>query len=121
MSDFINVHTFDGKLNGIFLSSAVYTIEDKKIAFSNLIKLLTNSNAKKATQIMINDLSNKEGSNFHQANNLDASDILMEICKWLENPDVVKLLNEQLVDAKKLGMCNSGRVTRLLQIWSAFL
>ena len=45
----------------------------------------------------------------------------MEICKWLENPDVLKLLNEQLGDAKKLGMCNSGRVTRLLQIWSAFL
>jgi hypothetical protein len=29
-------------------------------------------------------------------------------------------LNEQLADARSLGICPSGRVTRLLQIWLAF-
>ena len=120
-NNFIDVHTFDGKLQGIFAASGSYKINEKKDAFSHLIKLLTDPAAIMTTQTMINDLAHEHGSNYHPANNLDASDILMEIINWVDNPDVLKMLNEQLGDVKKLGICNSGRVTRLLQVWVAFV
>ena len=120
-NNFIDVHTFDGKLKGLFTPSRIYTIDEKKISFSNLITLLTDVNAIYATQTMIKDLVNDKGSNFHPDNNLDASDILIDILQSVNNPYVLISLNEQLADCKNLGLCNSGRVTRLLQIWLAFV
>lgn len=70
---------------------------------------------------MINDMAIDRGSNFQPANNIDASDLLIEIIQWVDNPDVLITLNEQLGDVKNLGICDSGRVTRLLQIWLAFV
>ena len=120
-NNFIDVHTFDGKLRDIFRPSKLYTTEEKKEAFSQFIKLLTNPAAISATQTIINDMTRDRGANFHPANNIDASDILIEIIQWVENPDVLALLNEQLGDVKNLGICDSGRVTRLLQVWLAFV
>ena len=120
-NNFIDVHTFDGKLQGIFKRSKVYTVDQKKKVFYHLTQLLTDLNAIEATKTMIKDLEDEKGSNFHPENNLDASDILMEILQWITNPSVLVILNEQLGDAKNLGLCNSGRVTRLLQIWLAFV
>ena len=121
-NNFIDVHTFDGKLQGLFTPSRIYTVDEKKTAFYNLTTLLADLNAIDATKTMIKDLvDDKVSNNFHPANNLDASDILIEILQWVNNPYVLKSLNEQLSDAKNLGLCNSGRVTRLLQIWLAFL
>ena len=45
----------------------------------------------------------------------------MEILQWKNNPDVVSMLEEQLCDVSMLGICPSGRVTRLLQVWKAFI
>lgn len=118
---FINVHTFDGKLLNLFTPSRIYTVDEKKEAFLNLIKLLTNAAAISATQTIINDMALVRGSNFQPANNIDASDLLIEIIQWVDNPDVLITLNEQLGDVKNLGICDSGRVTRLLQIWLAFV
>lgn len=52
-NNFIDVHTFDGKLKGFFTPSRIYTIDEKKISFSNLITLLTDVNAIYATQTMV--------------------------------------------------------------------
>jgi hypothetical protein len=117
---FMNVHAFDGKLKGLFTSSRVHTKDEKKENFSSLIKILTNPSAIIALQTMINDLDQAQGSNFHPENDVDASDILMEILQWINNPDILKSLDEQLADTRNLGICASGRVTRLLQVWSAY-
>ena len=44
----------------------------------------------------------------------------MELIQFIDNPDFLICLNEQLEDTLNLGICPSGRVTRLLQLWSAF-
>ena len=118
---FINVHTYDGKLRDIFTQNKSYTTEEKKDAFSSLVKLLTNPSAISTVQVMIRDLDQVGGANFQLENNVDSSDVLMELVKWVNNPDVLKALDEQLADAQNLGICSSGRVTRLLQIWLAFV
>jgi hypothetical protein len=118
---FINVHTYDGKLKDLFKPVRSYTIEEKRDNFSHLVQLLTNPAAIATVQIMIKDLDQPNGSNFHPENNVDSSDILMELIQWISNPDVLKALNEQLADTRNLGICNSGRVTRLLQLWLAFV
>jgi len=122
MSEFIDVHTFDGKLHGIFTpNGSVYTVEEKTSSFNKLITCLTNPIAIRTVEIMIRDQSECiNNSNFQPENNLDASDILMEIVKWIDNPDVLKGLDEQLADAGNLGICPSGRCTRLLQIWLVY-
>ena len=117
---FINVHNFDGKLKGIFTPSRIYSIEEKHTAFIHLIEKLNNRAAIDTVQTMIKDLSILKGSNYQQENNIDSSDILMELIQFIDNPDTLKGLNEQLADARNLGICPSGRVTRLLQLWSAF-
>jgi len=117
---FIDVHTFDGKLKGIFHQTKIYSKEEKKESFMNLIQKLVKTSAIEAVHTIINDLSNEKGNNFQSENDLDASNILMEILTCIDNSDVIKMLEEQLVDTKNLGICNSGRVTRLLQIWIAF-
>jgi hypothetical protein len=118
---FINVHTFDGKLRDLFKPSKSYTVDEKKEDFSQLIQLLTNPAAVATVQIMIIDLDRIGGANFHPENNVDSSDILIELVQWVNNPDVLKALDEQLGDIRNLGICNSGRVTRLLQLWLAFV
>ena len=114
----MNVHIFDGKLKGIFKPSRTYSIDEKKRGFTMLIGLLDNRAAVSTVQTMINGMGGS--GNFQPENNLDASDILMELIQWVDNPDALKGLNEQLADAMNLGICPSGRVTRLLQLWSAF-
>jgi hypothetical protein len=121
MSDtFINVHTYDGKLNNIFVSSKSYTIKDKKDSFLKLVQLLTSSSAIKTVQVMIGDLDKKNGDNFQIENNIDSSDILIELIQWIDNQDLLKSIDEQLSDAQNLGICPSGRCTRLLQLWVAY-
>lgn len=117
---FINVHIYDGKLKGIFKPSRIYTLDEKKKSFEELINKLENKDAVYTVQTMIKDLSDTKGSNYQQENNLDSSDILMDLIQLDTNPDILNGLNEQLADAKNLGICPSGRVTRLLQLWSAF-
>ena len=120
MTQFINVHTFDGKLKGIFKPYAKHSINDKKNAFILLLQKQLTSAAKQTIQTIINDLSIPNSNNYQQENNLDSSDILMDLIPLLDNTDLLPNLNEQLTDCKNLGICPSGRTTRLLQLWSAF-
>jgi hypothetical protein len=108
-------------LRDLFKPSKSYTVDEKKEDFSQLIQLLTNPAAVATVQIMIIDLDRIGGANFHPENNVDSSDILIELVQWVNNPDVLKALDEQLGDIRNLGICNSGRVTRLLQLWLAFV
>jgi len=117
---FINVHNFDGKLKDIFIPSREYKNDEKKVAFVELLKLLTNQNSKKAVTTIINDLNITPKKNFQPENNIDASDILMEILHYKDNSNLIKGLDEQLSDIHTLGSCSSGRVTRLLQLWLAY-
>lgn len=118
---FINVHEFDGKLRGLFTPSRQYTQYEKKESFEHLITCLTNIEAISTVQTMINDLMIENSANFQPENNIDSSDILMELVQIIDKDDVLNGLTEQLSDAKNLGICNSGRVTRLLQLWIAFV
>ena len=69
-NNFIDVHTFDGQLKGIFKQSKEYTVDEKKISFSHLTTLLTDLNAIDATKTMIKDLEDENSSNFHPENKL---------------------------------------------------
>ena len=113
---FIDVHTFDGKLNGIFKSSRTYQNDEKKIEFLKLINCLNNQSAIDTVNIMIKDMFSEKGNNFQAENNIDSSDVLFELIKISDNQNVLSALNEQLSDIKNLGICPSGRVTRLLQL-----
>lgn len=121
MSEKLSVHIFDGKLQGIFKPSKLYSVDEKKEAFTHLIEKLNNQSAKMMVKIMITNLSTEKGPNYQQINNLDSSDILMDLIQCIDNTDVLKGLNEQLADIRNLGFCPSGRTTRLLQLWSAFV
>ena len=114
---FINVHIFDGRLKNKFTKT--YSVEEKKEKFNQLIPKLKNNVAKIAVRAIISDLHN--GQNKQIENNVDASDILMEIINLMDDhAGILGQLEEQLVDMKNLGFCPSGRVTRLFQIWNAY-
>lgn len=117
---FIDVHSFDGKLKGLFTPLKTYTIEEKKHHFEQLIPLLTNPDAIATVKTMITDLSKESSQNIQLENGIDSSDLLIELIQWKDNNDLLAGLNEQLADAKNLGICPSGRVTRLFQLWNAF-
>lgn len=112
----LNVHAFDGKLKGLFAPKKEHTVQEKEILFSKLITEVSPI-AKRTVQTMISDMRAPQGgSNYHSANDIDASNILADILSR-DYTDILSLLDEQLVDTQNLGMCDSGRVTRLLQIW----
>jgi len=118
---FINVHNYDGQLKDKYNKKRIYTVEEKEDSFTCLLKLLKSTFAKKAIVQILKDMKNTDSnSNFQIENNLDASDILKEIIDNLfynNNCSMFPILEEQLTDAYRLGMCNSGRCTRLLQVW----
>jgi hypothetical protein len=113
----INDHQFDGKLKGIFQPHYKWVNEDKIKMFNKLIQTLTDSYAIDTVRTIIIDLPHTNGSNYQAENDANASDILASILSndnWLP---LLPILEEQLSDVKKSGICNSGRVTRLLQVW----
>lgn len=120
-NQFIDVHQFDGKLKGIFIPNQIYTIQEKHKKFSEFIPKLSDPAAIQTVQAIITDLYKPKGDNFQIENNIDASDILMHLLHLdINKPDLLNNLNEQLVDTRNLGICPSGRCTRLLQLWLAY-
>lgn len=120
---FIDVHTFDGKLTDIFNPKTLLNISQKETLFNDFYTSLTQENAKKALLMIKNDLyaPPHANNNFQSENNIDASDLLVDLITSInqsKNNDLLLLLNEQLSDIMLLGTCNSGRVTRLLQLWN---
>ena len=118
--DYIDVHEFDGKLQNIYNIPIKYSILEKKEHFSMLITKIKNLNSINTLNIIIQDLEIINGSNFQKENNLDTSDILIDILKLELTSDLLSCLDEQLEDITTMGLCPSGRVTRLLQIYVAF-
>ena len=118
-NNFIDVHTFDGKLNGIFKPVHVYTIDEKKEMFESLKSKLTNPHSQHMIDIMLCDLNVEGGNNFQAENNMDCSDILSDIISSKYLDDILSLLDEQLKDNFLLGQCASGKCTRMYQLWKA--
>jgi hypothetical protein len=119
-NNFTNVHEFDSKLINIFKPLKIYSNNEKEKLFQKLSSEIVNINSKKMIEIILNDIYKpKGGDNFHPENNVDASDILADILSR-DYKDILPLIEEQLSDAIQLGICNSGRVTRMLNIWMIF-
>lgn len=117
----INVHDYDGKLRDVFIPTRpIINVKEKKDILKTIVPVLKNQDSQDTLLRIITDIDKPNGDNYQQENNLDASDILIELAQWLDNEDLIKCLDEQLSDAKNLGLCNSGRCTRLLQLWIAF-
>ena len=119
MIKFIDVHTFDGHLCNMYVNIKNFSIEEKKNLFNNIKKDLKSPMSLHMLNIIINDLNTIKGPNYQIENNMDASDILADIIIYKNFNDIIIILDEQLQDILQLGSCNSGRVTRLFQIWKS--
>ncbi len=109
-----DVHSFDCKLINIFTPTKVYSDDEKIKIISSFISssIITNPNSIDMLNLIINDKS----SNFQKENNLDCTDILIDIILHKNFKDSLSIFEEQLADIK-LGTCPSGRTTRLRQYW----
>ena len=119
MIKFIDVHTFDGHLCNMYVNIKNFSIEEKKNLFNGIKKDLKSPMSLHMLNIIINDLNTIKGPNYQIENNMDASDILADIIIYKNFNDIIIILDEQLQDILQLGSCNSGRVTRLFQIWKS--
>lgn len=107
---FTDVHFFDGKLKNINLKTVKYSDIEKINKYNILKQKLTEENAIR----MINIIESGNG-NYQHENNLDASDLLVNIL-YKDYEEILDILEEQLSDMFILGQCPSGRVTRLVSI-----
>ena len=116
---FINVHTFDGKLEKYYNSKNKFSTEEKIKLFSEFRNSLKHPIAVNMINVIIEDLNNNK--NIDKSNNIDSSDILSQICLKIAEKNEIDLsfIEEQLVDIFMLGSCPEGRTTRFLQIWLA--
>jgi hypothetical protein len=125
MSDlFENVHVYDGRLVSQFRPktdpSKLTDTAKKLFIVSSLSHLMPRSSGLKLI------LNGTRAQNYQIDNNLDVVDVLYDVCYILTHPtftqqgDLIHTLDEQLQDMQQLGVCPSGRVTRVLQVWIAF-
>ena len=125
MSNFIDVHTFDGKWNHDITTK--HNLEYKEKIFNVLLeevkKIGTDDSIKGLTLVIENT---QKQPNYDCSNKLFADDILVEICIKLSaidnedhRNDILRLLSEQMCDMYKLGQCPQGRTTRLIQVWNS--
>ena len=122
-NNFLDVHLYDGHLIGIFkpLSPSPYSMEEKKHLLASLIENIQNPVSASMVQKILHDMIASTSSNVQIENKLDCVDILVDILTRTNLEDVMDTLVEQLCDMNSLGTCPSGRCTRLLQIWLAFV
>jgi hypothetical protein len=91
-----------------------YTDNEKSECWEILKAKISNPYAMNTVDTIMSGIGN-----YQAENDIDAKDILIEIVKHKSFNDVINLLEEQLEDTTKLGLCPSGRVTRLYQVWKA--
>lgn len=125
----MDVHIFDGKLKDFHVEKNKINASDKKKMFNELSELL-DQDAKNGLSLIIN---NEGNNNYDPTNDMDASDILAEICDYImkesdkadidsneeklkDIKNVVNNINEQLKDMFLTGKCAQGRTIRLWQI-----
>jgi hypothetical protein len=121
-SSFIDVHTFDRKLDG---EIKIIILDDKEKVMKYLLdfkeKIKNNPSAVEIFSDMITkstDIDSVNGINIF--NLLVATLYLIDVIKnnTVEDKNrLIKLIEEQLEDVKKLGACPQGRSIRLFQIY----
>jgi hypothetical protein len=109
----IDVHEFDGKLVNKFTRE--YSLEQKTEILSSYNP--SDPIAQKTLLMIIADIG--KPNNYLEINGMDASDLLVAILELPQTEDLQQVLEEQLIDIDA-GKCNSGRCTRLYQVWSSF-
>jgi len=118
MNSFRNVHVYDGQLKSLFTPILTPTLsEDEIIERSDcILSKIKSEDANNCVKLILSQSGNKD-----DANNLNAFDILIEVCLLIygikDNNDLISLLDEQLCDCYRLGQCPQGRTTRLMQIY----
>lgn len=113
----INVHTFDGQLNNLFISENKLNDRQKCELFNIFASKLSDPIAQQSVFIIVQSLGT--GANFQVENNIDCSDIFVEIINHKNCAELLPTIQEQLSDIVTSGLCPSGRVTRLFQIWAS--
>jgi hypothetical protein len=122
-SEFENVHVFDGKWTEPFQQSG-HAHELPAETLQTLRAHLRNPAAQAMLVLIEQDAHG--GQNVDSANNVNALDVLLDICvMWERQRDsdtagwetTLLLLDEQLGDNYELGRCPQGRTTRLIQVW----
>ncbi len=117
-NNFRDVHTFDGTLGQHFTPTKSFTKEEKKEVIIKFCEKLQLQLAKDMIHLIVNDLNTE--NNIDRSNNLDSSDVLVEICSKVDGSDIdMSFIEEQIIDIALLGPCPEGRSTRFLQIWQA--
>nr|QBK85226.1 MAG: uncharacterized protein LCIVAC01_00350 [Iridovirus LCIVAC01] len=114
---FQNVHEYDTQLTNIFQPERIFSKEEKIRMFKSFQEQIHNPAAQSAITAIIRDLDTN--GNYDPANQVDSSDILASILDKELDPSMVNILEEQLSDARNLGICVQGRSTRLIQVWKA--
>jgi hypothetical protein len=116
----INVHEFDGKLRGKYNKKYNVDNNTKIEEFNKLLLCIKKRKARIALVKIINDLKfGNDSSNYHKDNDINCSDLLYDILKHTNHTFLLPLIEEQLYDMENSGICDSGRVTRLFQIWKS--
>ncbi len=117
-NNFRDVHTFDGTLGQHFVPTKSFTKEEKKEVIFKFCEKLQHQLAKDMVHQIVDDLDTEK--NIDRSNNLDSSNVLVEICKKVDGSDIdMSFIEEQIIDIAVLGPCPEGRTTRFLQIWQA--
>lgn len=116
----INVHEFDGKLRGKYNKKYNVDNNTKIEEFNKLLICIKKRKARIGLSKIINDLKlGDNGSNYHQDNDINCSDLLYDILKHNNHTFLLSVIEEQIYDMENSGICDSGRVTRLFQIWQS--
>lgn len=119
MSDKLNTHSYDGKLNMALLPHVTQlSIEEKKKRGHQLLsESRFNNVAGKYLQGIINSIGTQQ--NIDKTNNINADDLLCLCWEMRHNRDFIKVLEDQLMDMGTC-FCPQGRTHRLFQTLLAF-
>jgi len=113
---FRDVHIYDGKLIGLFEPRfSTLPLQEKNTLFENIRLKLTSQRSKEMFDLIIQD----DAANYSHENQMNATDILIDLLQHDDVNNILQILIEQLEDIINLGICPSGRVTRLFQVWSS--
>ena len=132
MTNLLNTHYYDGKLNIHELVIAIQELQkitaseltvEKQALFSKLIADIQhntsiNNRYRSRAVIAINRISQsiRKPANLDRTNNMYADDVLYIVCRKLSDPDSLVYIAEQLSDIITFGQCAQGRSTRIFQV-----
>lgn len=120
MTDLLNTHNYDGKLNAHLLPPVSLSLDEKKERGQHLI--LATSTMNPIARHYLKNIVDSIGtpSNVDNTNGLVADDLICLCWVYHENPAFIIELETQLLDMAT-GFCPQGRTHRLYQILTAFI